>query len=176
MSQTSASISTSPVVTLREARSDDVEAIAALHAEAWHHGYLDLCGGQETYDEIAPQLPGIWAKTIAADDELVLVAEVDGQLAGVCAAAPAMPGDGGDRARELTCYVDPDVWRTGVASTLAEEMFDRLRDSGVVLAVAWLIEGNKRCLELLRSLGFSPAAVMTLGERGYRCVRFELNL
>ena len=170
-----------PVV--RDATVDDAVGIATSHIRSWQAGYrhvipTDFLDGLDT-DLGARTLR--WQAQIlgaAAASSFVLVAEVDGEVAGWLAGGPARDLDEpDDRLGEVHgCYVDPAHWRTGVGSALMGEAVDRLRRTGYEEAVLWVLDDNPRARAFYERHGWSPdggrstfeIAAMAIPEVRYR--------
>ncbi|MEU7110082.1 GNAT family N-acetyltransferase [Streptomyces sp. NPDC046182] len=123
---------------IRTARSDDIDAIAALHLEArstYYRGHLadsEFAGPEE----LARSRDG-WLRAVERGD--VLCAEWDGGLGGVAA---YRRGDGAVTLTQL--HVRPDHWRRGLGTALHTACLDVWRAEGIATARLLVFEQNER--------------------------------
>jgi len=146
-------------VVIRHARSADASAMGHLHVRAWQHGYRgmmpdDYLDGLRPADRI-----DLWRDRLHRDDELspVLVAEVDGAVAGFAALGQARDEasvDGG-LGELYALNVDPPFWGRGVGRSLLVTATDALRDLGHADAILWVVRDNERARALYESEGWT---------------------
>jgi GNAT superfamily N-acetyltransferase len=136
---------------VRRAELPDAAAVASLHVRSWQSGYAGVIS-----DDFLESLSGDlekrtldWQTKILgaeAEGRFLLVAELDGELAGWL-------GGGAYRDTDLdepslgevqACYVDPGHWRRGVGSALMSHALDRLARDGYTQAALWVLADNPR--------------------------------
>ncbi len=148
--------------TVREAVAEDAPAIVSLHVRSWQAGYegvissdylrgLDLDLAQRTVNW---QMRIIGAQ---AENRLVLVSEVDGEVAAWLSSGPCRDTDPGKPppGEVFGCYVDPVHWRRGVGSVLMAEALARLAVAGYSEAVLWVLKDNLRARAFYERHGWS---------------------
>ena len=142
-------------VTLRQAVLADVDAIAALHVAVWRATYRDLAPAAAIEALDIPLRRARWAETLGAPkpDQLALVAECDGKLAGFGLAGP--PGDASfdGRGEIKFLYVAEAFQRRGIGRHLIAEMARHLAErgySGIGLSV---VIGNIAAIAFYEGLG-----------------------
>jgi ribosomal protein S18 acetylase RimI-like enzyme len=142
-------------VTLREAALVDVDAIAAVHVAVWRATYRDLAPAEAIEALGVPLRRARWIETLSAPkpDQIALVAESDGTLAGFGLAGP--PGDAsfGGRGEIKFLYVDRGFQRRGIGRQLIAAMARHLvaRDyAGIGLSV---VIGNVSAIAFYEGLG-----------------------
>ncbi|HET7409737.1 MAG TPA: GNAT family N-acetyltransferase, partial [Paracoccaceae bacterium] len=104
-------------------------------------------------------LAGEWAAEIETPDEPrrhLLVAELDGAVAGYARCGPAEGGPA-HTAEVYGLYVHPGYWRRGVARALLEVALERLRTDGFERAMLWVAQGNTRARLAYERLGWRAA-------------------
>jgi GNAT superfamily N-acetyltransferase len=144
-------------VTVREANPRDAEAILAVNAAGWQHGYRGLVS-----DERLADLPiERWRAEITTGlrepvaDAFTRVAELDGGFAGYCyVAAPGRDEDLEGAAELVALYVEPDLWRTGVGSALIEVVEPEAAARGYELMSLWTFKDNERAVSFYRRHGW----------------------
>jgi ribosomal protein S18 acetylase RimI-like enzyme len=143
---------------VRDARSDDVEAIARVHVRGWQQGYAHVFSAED--------LGGIsleGRKDTAREGlgfAVSLVAEQDGEVRGFAFAGPSRDVDG--VAELYSIYVDPDAWGTGLGRELILDVERRLREQGFEEAELWVLEDNPRARRFYEAAGWNSADVQQI--------------
>jgi GNAT superfamily N-acetyltransferase len=145
---------------VREATSDDTEAIVSVTVAGWRTGYRDIVAPDRLADlpiERWRHEVGVGLRRPVAD-AFTYVAEMDGGFAGYCfVAAPSREADLDPDAAELVAmYVDPGRWRQGVGNTLMEAALDRLAGLPYEEAVLWTFRENRRAIAFYERHGWRP--------------------
>ncbi|GAA5058470.1 GNAT family N-acetyltransferase [Nocardia callitridis] len=143
-------------VRIRDARADDLPAILTIHnaniAEStaiWDTEEVELD------DRVA------WFRDRIAAGRPILVAEIDGALAGYASYGPWRPKSGYRFTVENSVYVDADFHRRGVATALLTELLAHARASGTVHAMIAAIESsNTGSIQLHERFGFRTVGVL----------------
>lgn len=126
-----------PPTSIRAARGEDLEALAALEAAAF---------GAEAWSL------RLVADELAAPGALVLVAGSGPPAAYACFRRP--PGGGAGEAELLRVAVSPAARRRGLASALLAAGLERLRAEGAAACLLEVAAGNEAAIALYRRLGF----------------------
>ena len=140
-------------MTIREAAPQDAEAIARVHVDTWRDAYggivPDSILGALSYESRKRD----WEKRIGVAETTVLVADVDGEVAGFGACGPTrFPLDG--YAGEIyALYVDPQSQGTGVGEKLFAALRERLRAAGLERCTLWVFEDNVDGCSFYEKLG-----------------------
>jgi L-amino acid N-acyltransferase YncA len=135
---------------IRLATPGDAQAIAAI----FNQGVDERVATFETRHASAEDAAE-WVRR-----DLVVVAEVDGALAGWAKAAPY-----GDRhhyydgVREATLYVDRDARRGGIGRTLLDALAGGAAQAGAHKLVGKIFTSNEPSISLVRSLGWREVGV-----------------
>lgn len=151
--------------TLRDATPADLEAMRAIYNDAVLHTTATY-----DYDPRPAEKQQAWFEAKQAAALPVLLADVDGQVAGYASYGPFRAWDGYRYTVEHGVYVDARFRRQGIASALIEALMSRARGQGLHLLVAGIDADNAGSIELHRRLGFEPAGV--LKEAGYKFERW----
>ena len=86
-------------------------------------------------------------------DDLVFVAEADGEMVAAC-----MAGYDGHRGWLYAVAVKPDWRRMGAGSQLVSSVMDELRSLGCIKVNIQIRSGNQEVVRFYRELGFSEEA------------------
>lgn len=134
------------MVTIREAREDDSDALISLDR---------LCSMGETLTLAFDRSPDYFARYKAYDEWTALVAEApDGALVGTGGLAVKtvlVEGRPAEAVYLMDLRVHPDWRRRGVATAVGDAVRDRLVDYDFALAM--VLEGNEPSMKLLRKRG-----------------------
>lgn len=148
-------------VVIRPATADDAEAINAIFNEAvltstaaWDHDPWSLERRQQ------------WLTAHAASDQAVLVADVDGRVAGFAAYGAFRPQQGYARTQEHSVYVDASARGLGLGRALLGALIEEARARGVRVLIGALSADNEVSVKLHEALGFVEVAVIPgVGEK-----------
>ncbi|PSQ04019.1 N-acetyltransferase [Halobacteriales archaeon QS_6_71_20] len=139
-------------MTVRRAVAADVDPIRRVAGDSWEADYPDILsreavedGFEEWYD------PDRLAGALSADDELLYVAERDGDVVGF--AHGLVDGDDAS-GHVLRLYVRPEARGEGVGGSLLERVRDDLFDRGVERIHAMVLSDNEPGNAFYRSFGF----------------------
>lgn len=155
---------------IRDATPDDLPAILAIHNDAilnslsiWQYEAVPLANREA------------WFAERRAKGFPVLVAEIDGALAGYASYGGFRTGAGYDGTVENSVYVRKDLRGRGVARPLMEALIGHARENGRLVMVAAVGLPNDASLALHRRLGFED--VGTLKRIGWKNeMRLDLAL
>lgn len=145
-----------PSVTIRWADPADAPALADIHVRAWQAGYRGLLPDSLLDNLSAAERLPRWRERLTGSNELVLIAELGGQVAGWLVIGPQRDGDlDPQRVGEIyAIYVDPDAWRRGCGRALLASALAELRAQGFVGANLWVLRSNERARRFYESQGF----------------------
>ncbi len=135
---------TRPSITIREGRTDELEAIAAVFLACWRTSYQGWLPAPviTMYDEAGAQ--ALWRRSLAraaATDGAVLVADhPDHGIVGVIRIG--RDPDDPTRGHVSSLYVHPAAQGLGVGKRLLEAADVRFRADGVRAATLWVFEAN----------------------------------
>jgi len=143
-----------PVANIRAATPADLPRILEIHNDAiltttaiWDESPVDLA------DRVA------WYERLVGAGKPVLVAEIDGEVAGYASYGPFRPRSSYRHTVENSVYVHRDHRRRGVARQLMVALLGHACDNPDVHVVLALIEsGNTVSIELHEDLGFELSA------------------
>lgn len=134
---------------IRDASLADLERVLAIFNHAVAHTTA-------VYDE-TPRSPAVQAEWFAAKQAAglpVLVAEVDGVVAGYASYGPFRPFPGFRHTVENSLYVDPACFGRGIGSALLAATIDHARAAGRHAMVAAIDGENPVSLHLHEKYGF----------------------
>ncbi|MFC7008027.1 GNAT family N-acetyltransferase [Halalkalicoccus salilacus] len=127
-------------LTLREARPDDHEAVAAFTRETWPDREFD------------DYLPDVYPDWVEGEDRYTPLVEVEGDVAGIAQCVVLSE----DEAWCQGMRVDPEHRGEGVARELTGALFEWARERGALVARNMVFSWNAPSLGLSRTVGFDP--------------------
>ena len=142
-------------VSLRPASLADAPAIARVHLASWRQAYRDLAPREvfEAMDEAMRVRRWTAILTEPAAQQAVVVAELDGRLAGVgMAAAPSQP-EFGPRGEIRSLYLDPSFQRLGLGRRLILALAEQVEAWGYQGAALGVVVGNRPAIAFYETLG-----------------------
>jgi len=125
-------------VSVRDARHDDLKEVSAFATDTW-----------DGWDYV----PDVWEDWL--DEGVTLVVEDEGSVVGVLHAVTR-----DDEAWLEGLRVAEGARRRGVATSLVEEVLERLGDTDAEVARGMVFENNEPAVELFGSLGFERATTI----------------
>ena len=148
---------------IRTASKSDAEAITEVHIAAIREAYCDLLPADElariaadVYDRAT-----MWRCLLAEGYSTILVAEVDGHIAGYVDfdawEEEETPETGGEI---MAIFVRPEEWGLGIGQALMREAMARSRDRGWVEVYLWVLLENRRAVDFFERLGFRMDGVV----------------
>lgn len=143
-------------VPIRWAVLADAPALSEIHVRAWQAGYRGLLPDSLLDKLSAAQRLPRWRERLSAETERVLVAELDGQVAGWLVIGPQRDGDlDPQRMGEIyAIYVDPGAWRRGCGKALLARALAELRVQGLAEVTLWVLRSNERARRFYEAQGF----------------------
>lgn len=148
---------------IRPATIQDAPAIAEIHVASWQHAYRDLMPADFLAALSIDEREARWAGSIAKKSP-VLVAVIDGELAGFIAIGPSRDQDATPVMFEIwALYVAPAHWSGGVGRALWLAAREACAANGAKAISLWVIVGNERAIRFYESAGFAidPGAPLT---------------
>ena len=138
------------VISIRNARPADAEAIAEVHDAAWRDAYRGIIPGRELERMIARRGPRWWQAAISRGSRLVVL-DFGGRIAGYASygrnRVPAMPYSG----EIFELYLAPEFQGLGMGRRLFEAARRDLNDHGYVSTLVWALADNQRALTSTRA-------------------------
>ena len=142
-------------VTVREARTADIPAIATIYGHSVRTSVA-------TFDVEDPE-PSYWQDKLDSPhpgDHVLVAQDADGRVIGYAYSSSFRPRPAYDRTRETSVYVAPEAVGLGVGTALYTRLLELLRESGVHLAVAVVAQPNPASDALHRGLGFREVGML----------------
>ena len=142
-------------MTVRDATGADVEAITAIYNHVIDESDAIWLDAHVTVDDRR--------RWLAAQHDAglpVLVAEVDGDVAGYCAFFPFRDKSGYRLTAEHTILLGPGHRGDGLGQVLLDALVARARDAGLAVLVAGCDAGNRGAIAFHERNGFRRVAEM----------------
>jgi ribosomal protein S18 acetylase RimI-like enzyme len=130
----------------------DLQATREIFQEYARGLGVDLCF--QNFDEELASLPGEYAGPRGA----LLLARMDGAIAGCVALRPLQASDYPDAAEMKRLYVRPAYRRFGLGRQLAEAALDAARQAGYACVLLDTLDDMEAARALYEDLGFEPIA------------------
>lgn len=143
---------------LRDAVTDDVDQIAALHSRVWRLTYANLAP-QVMFDAIRDDgRINHWRSVLAPNDnkaakQTVVVAASANAIAGFISVGPPRASEFGERGEIKQLYVDQTAQRSGLGRRLLSAGARHLRTQGYTSVGLAVVEGNDPALSFYKAAG-----------------------
>jgi ribosomal protein S18 acetylase RimI-like enzyme len=138
---------------VRPATPADADAIARIHVRGWQVAYAHVFPLEELELLSIDRRAAAWRTTLEGSTS-VLVAEVDGEVAGFADVGASRDADGEAVGELLAIYVDPAHWGSGVGRELAVAADESLRALGFDEATLWVLDDNPRARRFYEAGGW----------------------
>ncbi len=138
---------------LRPAKPDDLDAIASLHVQSWRGTYRGIMPDDFLDGPVEGDRLSHWRELMeeVGGGRIILVAEVDGALAGFVTAKPS--GEDGVDAYIEHIHVRPALKGAGIGRKLLAEATDRLIGQGHGSAYLLVFSDNHQTIGFYERLG-----------------------
>jgi RimJ/RimL family protein N-acetyltransferase len=167
-------------VSVRPARPEDAERVAAVQLTTWRTAYADFL--PEDALAVAPEhAAALWLRAIElppSPTHRVLVAMERDELVGFAASGPAEDDDI-DAVEVGTLLVEPRWGRRGHGSRLLAATVDHWREDGATTAVSWVWERDAASRAFLTGAGWEvdgTARGLDTGPRIERQLRLHADV
>lgn len=148
-------------INVRLAMLADAGALARVEIESKIAAYRPIVGEEFLADVVVKDRAETWRKLISHDSSLaeypdkVVVALVDGEVAGYTGIGPSRDDDEAGGGEIYTLYVHPEHWRSGAGAALLNDALVRLRDEGYTSVTLWVLERNERARAFYARMGWA---------------------
>jgi ribosomal protein S18 acetylase RimI-like enzyme len=143
---------TEALITIRDARENDAEAIAEVHDAAWRHAYRGIIPGRELERMIARRGPTWWRSAIVRRSRLVVL-DFDDAIGGYASygrtRVPALAYGG----EIFELYIAPEFQGLGFGKRLFAAARKDLAEHGYGSFLVWALAENEPALAFYRRLG-----------------------
>jgi ribosomal protein S18 acetylase RimI-like enzyme len=144
---------------IRRARPDDVDGIAAVHANAWQAAYHGILPASTLQAFTAENRRKFWTGIglgDAASERPVFVAVEGDSVAGFAVCGPPRDADMPFDAELYVLNVDFGHWRRGVGRRLFAHCVAHLSTTGRACFYLWVLAANARARRFYESLEGNP--------------------
>lgn len=142
-------------LTIRDAKPSDAAELARLHVAVWRETYRKLAPADAFAALDETRRLAFWQDKFAhpADQQCVLLAEIDGEFAGFTLASTSGNVEFGELAEIKLLYVDTQFARQGIGRCLLTEIAQRLKNSGFTGVGLGVVEENFPAIHFYTALG-----------------------
>ena len=137
---------------IRRARAEDAEAIAAVHDDAWREAYRGVIPGRSLEAMIARRGPAWWLSAVRGGSRL-LVLEFDSRIVGYASLGrnrvAAIPYAG----EIFELYLSPAYQGAGLGERLFKAAREDLASKGYLSTIVWALSDNERALRFYKKMG-----------------------
>lgn len=143
-------------VVVREARPEDAEACAAVHVASWQVAYRGMVPDEYLDTLRAEDRLSVWQEALGQEQPIgcILLAEVDGEVAGFCSFRPHPTLDA-SWALLPTLYLAPSAIGRGVGALLLTAGLARLESDGFEHVELWVHPDNHRARRFYERHGWT---------------------
>jgi ribosomal protein S18 acetylase RimI-like enzyme len=161
-------------ISIRDARPEDMDDIAMLHANSWMIAYRGLLSDQYLDNDLQGERKKYWAQKLPTirGKEFVLVAERDQEIIGFVAVLDK-PEAGYDALVD-NLHVRPDLKGQGIGGLLLKAMAKRLIETGRRSYYLTVLVGNTSAEKFYLAKGGVPRDISTreFGGKKVQITRF----
>lgn len=139
------------MVTIRDAQIEDLPHLLRIYNHAVLHSATTFDLEPQTLEQRRE-----WFSHYGGKYPLI-VAEVEGKVAGYCGISPFRTKPAYSRTAEISIYVDPQMVGKGIGKQLMSEMIHRAIQHGYHVIVSGITGGNEASFRLHEQFGFQLA-------------------
>ncbi|MCQ6264856.1 GNAT family N-acetyltransferase [Fictibacillus sp. WQ 8-8] len=148
------------MVNIREALLRDLPAILDIYNDAIKTLTATFDLEEQTLEERK-----VWFEKYGGDFPLI-VAKLDGKVAGYCCLSPFRDKAAYSRTTELSLYISSEFRGQGIGNALMEDILKRAADLGYHTVISSITGGNEASVKLHKKFGFE--FVGNFKEVGYK--------
>jgi ribosomal protein S18 acetylase RimI-like enzyme len=158
----------------------DARRVAEVHVQAWRAAYVGIVPDEYLASLSIEKRETMWRDAIEKQLPELLVARVDGDVAGWVAFDTSRDKDAAAGTGEIwALYVDPAHWSSGVGRELWSRARERLLERGFNAISLWVLAANARAIRFYEAAGFTldtgSAQMFELGGRSVQELRYALT-
>lgn len=148
------------MVRIREANVEDLQLILNIYNYAINHSTATFDLKEQTLEQRE-----IWFNKHGGKYPII-VAEVDGQIAGYCSLSPFIEKEAYRNTAEISIYISKEFQGQGIGKALLEEIIQLARNNQFHTVISIITGGNNSSIKLHEKFGFIQ--VGSLREVGYK--------
>ena len=157
----------------------DARRVAQIHVQAWQAAYVGIVPDEYLASLSVDKRETMWREAIDKGAPELLVARVDGGVAGWVSFDASRDKNAAQGCGEVwALYVDPGHWSGGVGRALLQRARQRLTERGLRSISLWVLAANVRAIRFYETAGFTldagSAQVFELGGRSVQELRYTL--
>ncbi|WP_394753208.1 GNAT family N-acetyltransferase [Crenothrix sp.] len=142
---------------IRNARFEDIPALAEIHVLSWQHTYRGIVPDKYLDSLTMPTREAIWRENLAQSTPKVIVVQAGKKVVGFscfgkCRDNRASANDG----EIWAIYLSPLHLGKGLGRALLSESCEQLIAQGKTRISLWAIVGNERAIHFYQAAGFAP--------------------
>ena len=144
---------------VREAKQADADAIATIHVQTWQCAYRGQIPDEYLANLSIEKRKQFWSEATSKphDKSRILVAELDGEVAGFCGGGPSRDEDADKTIGEVySIYIDQNKMGRGAGTALMKNILTFLKDQGFVKVTLWVLSTNQITKRFYKNHGWKP--------------------
>ena len=145
-----------PLIKIRRAVEEDVEALDAVYRESWSQAYTGIIPALYLDRMVRGRGVSWWARAIQRQDD-ILVVEAAGVIAGYATFGPARAGGPRNRGEIYEIYLKPVYQGIGLGERLFEACRTALDNRSYSGLVVWALGDNTNAADFYWRRGGRPA-------------------
>lgn len=153
--------------------------VAQIHVQAWQAAYVGIVPDDYLASLSVDKRETMWREVIDKSAPELLVARVDGNIAGWVSFDASRDKNAAQACGELwALYVDPAHWSGGIGRALLQRACERLTERGFRSIGLWVLAANARAIRFYEAAGFTldagSAQMFALGGQSVQELRYTL--
>jgi len=164
-------------VLIEPATLADARRVAEIHVRTWQAAYVGIVPDEYLASLSVEKREAMWREAIDKQLPELLLARVDGDVAGWVSFDASRDKDAAPGTGEIwALYVDPAHWAGGIGRALLQRARERLDERGFASISLWVLAANTRAIRFYEAAGFAldagSAQVFELGGRQVQELRY----
>lgn len=142
---------------IRQAKTEDAQAIAEIHVTSWQAAYEGLLPDEFLQNLSIERRLQMWQQILEGAQSFTWVAEVDGRLLGFVNCGPSRDKDADPQivGEIYAIYLLPDAWGQGFGRALCSQALQSLQNAHYQEVMLWVLQDNEGAIYFYERAGFS---------------------
>lgn len=167
-------------ILIREASVEDAEAISSIGVASWSVAYHGIIPDEYLNSLSIEKKEKFIARSLTVPNNHFIIADIDGQPAGMACFYPLCSEITVKDAWELEAlYILPQYWRKGIGHALIQHIFEYMRVRKALICNLWVLADNYRARSFYEHVGLSSTGIernIEIGGKDLTEVRYSICL